>query len=64
MLVSNNAVVIIGFERRVYSVDESSMMVEISVIVSEGTLSREVEVTVRSMDGNARSMCMIQYYLP
>lgn len=50
-------VVTIGFERRVYSVEESSMIVEIGVIVFEGPiLSREVEVTIRSMDGTARSM--------
>ena len=49
--------VTIGFERRVYSVEESSMIVEIGVIVFEGPiLSREVEVTIRSMDGTARSM--------
>ncbi len=46
----------IGFERRVYSVEESSMVVEIGVKVSEGVLSREVAVTIRSMDGTARSM--------
>ena len=51
-----NVVVTVGFERRVYSVEESSMIVEIGVIVIEGALSREVEVTIRSMDGTARSM--------
>ena len=46
----------IGFERRVYSVEESSMIVQVGVVIIEGTLSHEVEVTIRSMDGTARSM--------
>ena len=58
MICCLNAVVTIGFERRVYSVEESSMIVEIGVIVLEGTLSREVKVTIRSMDGTARSTGM------
>ena len=51
----NVTVVTIGFEKRVYSVEESSMIVQVGVMVIEGRLSREVEVTIRSMDGTARS---------
>ena len=40
-----------------YSVEESLMTIEVGVTVTDGMLSREVEVIVRSVDGTARSTC-------
>ena len=66
------SVVTIGFERQLYSVEEQAMTVEVSILVLDGILARDVEVNILSSDGTARSesiMCTTsclpvdQYYL-
>lgn len=51
----SNVVVTIGFERRLYSVQESLMTVEVAVVVYDGVLARAVEVNIMSIDRSAMS---------
>ena len=49
------SVVTIGFDRQLYSVEEQAMAVEVSVLVLDGILTRDVEINILSSDGTARS---------
>lgn len=54
-MISYDAVVTIGFERTLYSVEETSEIVQVGVLVYSGELARQVEVGILSTDGTAMS---------
>lgn len=52
------AEVVIGFERVMYTTNEGSGEVIITILLIEGELSRTVELDLSTMDGTALSKCM------
>lgn len=65
-LLSDNffvpAGVVIGFQQRFYSVNESVGSVDIGIVVKEGQLRRSVMVTVLTEDGTAQSRFHVDKY--
>lgn len=54
---------VIGFERVVYTTNESDPQVIVAVAVLEGELGRSVELKMLTMDGTALSECRTNTYI-